>query len=222
MTSAVPGETQGPFNVRGRINVVGPDARVAVKGAVEAENLPLDVAGGWLPSDHNLKAWTYDPAMVQGGTNSSLAGGNKVKLDRINVRQAVQVTTAYIWTVVAGANLTADQNYVGIYSAAGVLLWSSDADDEFVATAGLQTFDLGSPLTLEPPFVWFAWLTNGGTAPQLSRLSTAAGGTVPASVGQGLAQARSLTVGGAVTVLPSSFAPGTGALNFAHHWAGLS
>lgn len=226
--AAGPGEVGAPFIVRGKIVAVGPEAELAIKGpasiegkatvsgTVVAENLPS--AGGWSPTDHGLKAWTFDPNMVAGG---SLLSAGVVKLDRINVRAPVVVRTAYFWTSVAGSSLTADQNFIGLYNSTGTLLVSVDADVPFAATAGLQTVALGTALALAEGFYWFAWLTNGGTAPTVARGTAVTGGTGVINLGLAAATFRSATNGTGQTALPASLTVGSNAANFANMWVAL-
>lgn len=181
--------------------------------------LPDDRQPAHTPEDHGIKAWSIDPAAVQGGT---LLTAGTVKLDRINIRRKMSVTTAYIWTSVAGSSLTADQNFIGLYSSAGTRLVTVDVDTDFAAAAGLQTIALGSTVDLDAGFVYFAWLTNGGTAPTVARATGVTGGTNPLNVGQAVGVSRSAMNATSQTSLPSSLTLANNVKNFAVMWCALS
>lgn len=196
------------------------EGRLATEdGVLALETLAGGDANHWIASDHGLKAWTFDPNVIAGG--NSLTGG-VIKLDRFNIRSPITVSSARIWTVVAGSTLTADQNYVGIYDSTGARLVTVDADVAFAATAGIQTIDLGSALLLTPGFYWWAWLTNGGTAPQIARAATATGKTAAINVGLTASTARSATNSTGQTTLPASITPASNANNSADLWVGLA
>lgn len=191
---------------------------VSAGGAVTGDNVSATAANRWEPADHGWKVWAYDPAFVVAGT---LLTGGTVKLDRFNIRSDITVNTAYFWSSVTGSGLTADQNYIGIYSLAGARLITVDVDVAMAATAGLQTVALGSTLSLPAGSYWFAWLTNGGTAPTIARATALTAGTAVLNGGLTAATARSATGPTSQTTLPTSITPASNTTNFAAMWFAL-
>lgn len=191
-------------------------AQLTSKGEMLAPNGTGAVfpAGEFQPADHNMMAWAYDPALCTGG---SAAVNGSVYLTKLAVRKAF-TTSAVWWSVTtAGVTPTAGQNWIGIYSSAGVLLGSAGVDAS-TTSSGAKSTAITAALT--PGFVWGVCVFNAATPPQLARA-----GSFESTPNAGLSNAayRFALNGTARTTLAASITPGsntsTNALNF---WMGLA
>lgn len=177
-------------------------------------------ANSLLPGDMGFATWSYDPAYL----NSPLAGtaltSGKVYLVLCPVRATVAFSTFEAWITAAGSGLTANQNFVGVYSYAGTLLSkSADVTAAFGSTGALNQ-SLNPNAFATPPFVWAAFLSNGTTPPSLVRTVSQAG--ILATGNPGLVNFRLGTVSGTFTSLPSSFSPSAASTAAAAYFVGLS
>lgn len=177
--------------------------------------------GDYLPGDSGMLEWNFDPA----GASSTgvICVTNKVALARINVRTPITVSNVIFCVNTAGSSLTANQNFVGVYSSAGALLGSSAAGslDSKVTSTGVITQALASPVACGPGFYWVAMMYNGTTPPIVA---TAPNSLVNANAGLTAAFYRWATNGTGTTALPASVTPssngtGSGAVAF---WVGVS
>lgn len=201
--------------------------------SISASDLTAFV-GDWEPSDYGWLAWTFDPALVQGGGNYLASATSKTLfLIRINVRQQISCTNTVLHIQTAGNTLTSSENFSGLYagqanggtwSAGSLIAATADQSTNWTST-GLQVMPLsGGPYTLPVGFYWIALLAVGTTVPQFSKLpnSTAqpAGGFSNAG-GLSASSARYATNGTNVTSL-SSITPSSNAQNVAQWWGAIS
>lgn len=121
------------------------------------------------PSDHGLKAWSFDPAPVP--LNSSVLTAGTLNLVKMYVgSQPVTISSAYLQVVTAGATLT--NVGVALYDPTGVRLTSSVNANGATATAfqstGTKTITFSTPQTFSGYFYLGFW-TTGTTQPALFR-----------------------------------------------------
>lgn len=181
---------------------------------------------GFTPGDLGWLGWAYDPGYI---TNQSLlpAAGAPV-LTRVNVRSQISVTNVILNVAVAGATLTAGQNFCGLYAGqtaggftAGQLVGTSADQSANWAGTGLFTAALtGGPFTLPAGFYWVAMLFNGTTSPSFSRMANVVAGVVNGTLP--VASSRYGTQGTAQTTLPASVTPGSIVQQGISFWAALS
>lgn len=124
-------------------------------------------AASWEPSDHNMVAWSFDPALANLGT--TLMTGGCLFLTAVYARTAFTTTKGYFATSVAGATPTAGQNWLGLYDITGALRASVGIDSSVTATAGLQTVTWASSYTGAAGMYWLGLLFNASTEPTLYR-----------------------------------------------------
>lgn len=183
----------------------------------EIDTLQADTASlDWQAQDHGLKGWTFDP--VPGGLGGALNVSGTVYYVKIPVRRAGTIANVLITITTVGSGLTAGQNLVGLYDAAGVKLGES-ADQTTSWTsggAGLKTIALTSPVAVSAGFFYAAIMSNG---------------TTPASFLRGTSQSSSTNnIGGSLrninitaqTSLPASFTPGSANTDNNARWAAFS
>lgn len=177
-------------------------------------------ANSALPHDLGFVTWSYDPAYL----NSPLAGtalsSGTIYLVMCQVRATAVLSNAFAaWITSAGSGLTAGQNFVGVYSAVGTRLGvSADVTGAFGA-GGAFSAGFTQNVTVVPPYVWAAFLSNGTVPPSFARTVSQAG--VLANGNLSAVNARFGTVSGTFTSLPSSV--NTALINTAAtaYWVGL-
>lgn len=180
----------------------------------------LDIQGRALgqaqPRDHSLVAWAFDPAVI---SNASAGVAGTLYLIGVFVNRSVNVTKIYWGSNAAGSGAVANQNFVGLYNAAGTLLASVGIDADVTAAAGPHT-DTITSTALTPGLYWVAILINATVMPTLYRQ-----GNLNANlVNVGIAAAASLryaTAGTALTALPASITPGNNAFAQLTIWAAI-
>lgn len=170
------------------------------------------------PADHGVAAWCYDPALA---VNSTQLTGGTLYLVRVNLAAAVAVTKIYWWAANQASTITAGQNFVGLYNAAGTLLTSTNVD-AVLGTAGLKTTTISSQSLTAGTFYWIGLLFNATIPPTLTRASGWSGVNVAANMGLAAGALRFATNGTGRTALPSTITPASNlGTDIAGPWAGI-
>lgn len=168
-------------------------------------------------ADHNLLAWTQDPATAAGGFTLSTG---VVYLSKIKITSRSTVVSNILYGVTTlGSALTAGQCFVGLYNSSGTLLVSSADQSGVMNTTGLKTAAI-TPQTLAVGSYYVAFLANGtGTLP-----AVAGGGGVSSAVNAGLTTgtARFLNTATGNTALPATITLASQTQNIAARWAALT
>jgi len=113
-----------------------------------------------------LAGWTYDPVAAQTGGISLISG--RVYLAKVTAAFDGTVSKLYIRLQTAGATLTANQNFAGLYDTSGNLLGSTAAgaiDAALVGALGLLTFTFATPVTTQAGQSYFIAILQNGTTP---------------------------------------------------------
>lgn len=117
------------------------------------------------PQDYGFLGWSYDPAIAAVGSNSPANG----------VAQAITLKVSpglisNIWLGInsPGVTLVAGQNFAGLYSAGGVALLSSTADQSVAWASGFLAvkIPLLTPVVPAGNLVTVAWFANATTTPK--------------------------------------------------------
>jgi hypothetical protein len=178
----------------------------------------LESRNTFVPADHGLITWTHDPATLRNTSNSITSG--TVYLHKVKIAgQSATVSTVWLGIETAGATLTSNQCFVGLYDSSGNLLSASGDQSGNWTSVGQKSIALTTPQTLAVGYYYVAILANGTTPPQFSM---GAGGNMSMSPGLTAATARFLTGPAAQTSLPASIALGSQTINSRAHWAALS
>lgn len=125
------------------------------------------------PSDHNVDAWSMDPAAIP--LNSTALTAGALNLVKLQLPSLTSINTVFVTVATAGATLT----NVGfaLYSAAGALMTSSVNTNGATATAfqstGVKTVTFTTPQIITGYFYVGFWST-GTTQPALLRASQSA------------------------------------------------
>ncbi len=168
-----------------------------------------DVDRTWQPAHNKLLASTgVDPVRA---TSFLALAGAFVWVARMWVPETVTVANFELGISVAGATLTASQNFAGIYNASGALIAKTADQATAWQSTGMKTAALtaeaGQSLTLPGgPGVWIygAILSNGTTQPSPMMPPTQ---SIAAALNHKLAATdgwRGAFGGGALTALPST------------------
>jgi hypothetical protein len=181
----------------------------------------LDQMQGTSAPDHGLIAWSWDVATSLGA--SSLISGT-VFMTKMWVRQPVTITNLIVSLVTLGSGLTAGQNFMGLYNAAGTRLGVT-ADQTTTwgsGTVGAQEIPLTVPAAVSAGPYWLAMLSNGTTPPVMGRGSSAASGGSTVNLKLTAATARYTTGPTVQTTLPASITMASRTLDARAFWTALS
>jgi hypothetical protein len=130
--------------------------------------------GGLIASDYGYTGWAGSPAAF---LNASALGAGTMYLTRVDVRASTTLTKVVTGVSVAGATLTAGQNFGCLYNSAGTLLAKGDAATAWLSTGLVEipvTVESGQSLTLGGTgvWVWVGFYSQGTTKPTLIRSSS--------------------------------------------------
>lgn len=133
----------------------------------EPVTAPGGALGTWQPSNHNLAAWTLDPALC---TSQTVATAGTQYLSGLYVSQFTTFSNIY-WSVGTPAGTaTANQNFIGLVNSGGHIVSATTAGaiDSAITSTGLKTTALAGTVT--PGFYWVVMLFNyTGAALQVGR-----------------------------------------------------
>jgi len=179
----------------------------AVSGSLSVTGPALGLSA---PAIHGAVAWTQDPATVY---NTQLLTNGVVYLAAMYIPRDVSVTKIYWWVSTVATTPTAGQNFVGLYSAAGTRLATTNVDSDTTST-GLKTTTISSQALTAGAFYWVGIVANASTAPTLARGPAVTGMDTAANMGLTAATARFATNATGQTSLPSSITPASSTLLF--------
>ena len=168
------------------------------------------------PGDHGLIAWSAAAAVVNDiGQPSSGA----IRLIKITLKRAATISNIWLTITVAGATLTASQNFVGLYTSAGTrVALSADQSSNWTST-GVKSIALTASYSAAAGDYFVAILSNGTTIPTFSASSS---GTNPSNVNLTGATLRFANGPSSQTTLPSSITMSSNTAAAAAYWVGVS
>ena len=187
-----------PFTINratGLAAVAGdPTASLGIATKQYVDSMP---SGDIRPEDQALIAWAFDP--VGAGFTSVITAG-ALYLTKMRLAKAATITNIIQHIGTGGSSLTANQNYLGLYSSSGTLLRSSADQSTNWQSLGSKTTALTTPYSAAAGIYYVGMLSNGTTPPVPSgRLS---GGYLNYPLVTGTSRAG--TYGTAQTSLPST------------------
>jgi hypothetical protein len=169
------------------------------------------------PQDSGLISWSSDPTYPN--ANTVLTNGT-IYLTRVQVRAAATLNNIYWWVGAAAVTATSGQNFVGVYDSTGTRVATTGVDANITST-GMKTTAV-TPVGLTTGFYWVAMVFNAGTAPGLTRGTSATGVSAATNVGLAAATLRYATNATAQTSLPTSITPASNtATAFAGPWVAI-
>lgn len=118
-------------------------------------------SGSFGPLAHGFMAWTFDPLHMTspGGLNHS---AGYVILAAVNIPYPMTISNCHLHIVAAGASLTPNQCYAGLYQG-GNLLAATAAQHGSWNSTGFKTMALTSPQSVSAGIAYVAFVWNGGT-----------------------------------------------------------
>lgn len=202
------------WNIPLEANQADLQAQVTTNGANITSLTNLTDALDWQADEMGLLGWAFDPVIVT-GTQILISGS--IYWIKIPVRKAVTITNVRYTIATAGATLTAGQNLIGLYDAAGTRLGvSADLSADWVGAVGTRETPLGAPVAVAAGFYYAAMMSNGTTPITVTRgqsVSTSA-------INQGGSLRYVETTGN--TSLPASFVPGSANQSASARWAAFT
>lgn len=191
---------------------------VPLNAALQDLQDQIESYGLFRPADHNLLAWTMDPALPAGAT--ILAGG-VLHMARIKLPEDSTVTNVIACVTTGGSSLTAGQNFGALYTSTGTRVAITADQSASWTGAGAKTMALaGGPYALTAGTYYAALLANGTTPPQFLRGHGVSTSTL--NIGLTSTAGRSLTSGTGQTTPPVSVTLGSAGLDFKAWWLALS
>lgn len=217
-SATVPHATQHT-NLNDAVEAIEAELGTLPKGSFGTvrERLEAIEGKGWTPAQLGFKAWNYDPKGFQAGT--VLPANGTLYVQKLYTPASLSVTNVHYQVITAGASLTANQNFAGLYSSAGALLGSSADQSTGWTNVGTRTMALtGGPFTVAAGFFYVALYSNGTTRPSMGRLGNNIGGM------NGLLSAANSRWASANTGLTTALPATLGALTATNiaYWAAVS
>lgn len=172
------------------------------------------VSSAWSPQDQGFISWTETPSLIN---NAGILTSGTVTLAQLVVRDAVTANRIFVRITAAGVGLTAGQNFVGLYNAAGTrVALSADQSAAWTGT-GVMSPALTAPVGLSAGKYWVALLSNGATPPTFRCGNQGGDG----NAGLAGATLRYATAAVAQTSLPVSFVPAALTAQLNAWWVGV-
>lgn len=177
---------------------------------------PFDL---WTHLDHGVGAWTFDPGVVAGQTQTTPVAGT-VYLAKLIVPAALAgVTSIWMHAITAGSVLTSGQCFAALFSGAGALLQVTADQSGVWNSGGLKQMAITSQ-AVAAGTCYVGWFFNGTTGPRWH-----GGGNGVGAVNFGLSAANSRfatdsTNTGRTTTMPATL--GTLAASSNALWAAIS
>lgn len=168
------------------------------------------------PVDHNRIAWTFDPASNSG--SSTIATGTPF-MSKVWVREPTTLSTVGVSITTAGVALTAGQNFLGIYNAAGTRIAVSADQTAAWAGTGFIEAAMTAPVAVTPGAYFLTILANGTTSPNFARGAVAGSGASTINFGLTATTGRYATGPAAQTSLPASITMASRTLSAISMWS---
>jgi hypothetical protein len=117
----------------------------------------------WMPSDHGLISWSFDPAIINAVAIVPTAG--QVNLVKLHVPISTTITNVILSVSTAGSGLTPSQNFAALYNASGSLLSATSDQSGIWNSTGVKLMALSSPPSVAAGDYYLAFYANGTTLP---------------------------------------------------------
>lgn len=119
------------------------------------------------PNERGFISWTQQPETTQSVGTAPPTGS--MRLQRHRIRKNTTITNLHVVVLTVGSGLTAGQNFLGLYDAAGNLLAQSADQSTAWTGAGLKTTPLTSPYVATAGDYYVGILAVGTTTPAFAR-----------------------------------------------------
>jgi hypothetical protein len=147
-----------------------PTGGVVHYGANGTSTLQRDTAGhlsnlSWSDEVFQMNGFTARNMDPNYANINNLCVTTVINLHRIYIPTTVTTTTVFLYVSVIGATLTAAQNLVGLYNAAGTrVAVTADQSANWTST-GLKTISWSSSFAVPSPGVYYVAILSNGTTP---------------------------------------------------------
>lgn len=176
-------------------------------------------AAGATASQAGFLAMPYAPEL---GASSSILTSGTVVMTQVTLPAPATLSTLTIGVFVAGATLTAGQNFGGLYNAAGTRVAVTADQAAAWVTTGEKNMAFTAPYAAPAGVYYLALLCVGTTPITIFRtISTPLGANI-INHGMSAATARYTTGPTAQTSLPASVTMASRTLSGTAHWMGVS
>lgn len=145
------------------------DTRITVNAGSASTNataINTIEAGATMPGEQGLQAWNYDPVSASG---TSVLTTGTIYMARIRVTTGFVCSTSYFNVAALGTTLTAGQNFLALYDAAGTQVAITADQTANWGTANFKTTAWVTPVSLTPGYYYLAILTNGAVGISVTR-----------------------------------------------------
>jgi hypothetical protein len=190
----------------GTVTVPTPSATTAATTKAYVDATMGNQTTPFVPSEHSLLAWNYDPILSQGayvpGVNGQMFGCT------IRVWSSFTCTGVAYSTTTAGAGFTAGRNYIGIYNSAGTLLTQTADQSSSWTALGARSNAWNAAQSLTPGTYHIHFLVWATTVPQIA--ATAVVPSAAILLGRNTSNYRGFWYSGNPTTLPATRAAATG------------
>jgi hypothetical protein len=172
--------------------------------------------------DQGLAAWTFDPALIANGVQTS---AGVMYTAKVVLRSAATISKLWVIVTTAGTTLTSSQNYLALYNSAGARVGVTASQHTAFASAQILGASLAAAYDAPAGDYYVGILTNGSTQPtflagSILNKSSSSVGNAGMAAGSGV---RFGFTGSALTAAPATITPGSIDPNLsAALWAGIS
>lgn len=145
------------------------DARITSNNASIGTNVAAInsiEAGTTIPAEQGLQTWNYDPISASG---TSVLTTGSLYMARVRVTAGFVCSTSYFNVATLGTTLTAGQNFIALYDAAGTQVAISADQTANWGTTGFKATPWVSSASLSPGYYYVTLLTNGATGISVTR-----------------------------------------------------
>lgn len=177
-------------------------------------------AGQWSAGRYGFLGWSTN---IDGVRNSGIPSNGILNGVRVRLSALTPISTIVVHVQVAGSNLTAGQNFAGIYSTAGALLGQTADMTTVWNTTGVKDMPLTASVTPPGNEIYVVVLARSSTSanPQIAQSSNSSPGVL-LNYGMTVTNLRCFqNASGSYTTLPATLPTLQGYSNMALYWAAV-
>jgi hypothetical protein len=156
----------------------------------------------WVPSDHGLTAWAFDPAASS--TSGTPLSAGFIYLVELVLRQAASISKIHAVLGAAGSGLTAAQCLAGYYDTAGNRVGITADQSTVWNSAGYKAMNLLASYSAPAGKLYAAFLFAGTTSPTFACGSTLGAAFTPGNANLAASGYRFCRSASGQTALPTS------------------
>lgn len=174
----------------------------------------------WVPSDHGLKAWSFDPACSS--PNGTTLSSGFIYFVELILRQPDTLSNIHAFLGTAGSGLTSGQCLAGYYTTAGARVGLTADQSTVWNSAGNKVMALQSAYSAPAGKLYAAFLFVGTTSPTFACGSTLGATITPGNANLSVSNYRFCRSASGQTSLPTSVTLSAFTPDANNLWAGAS